>query len=267
METQAITDPDLERLRARLDRLDDALMETLRDRFAVCADIAAHKRTHGLAVMQPARVEAVRARAAAFAAGGGIDAGFLQRLFGIVIDEACRIERALVDDDGDQPAVSALARNASRIDHVAIAVRDLEAAIATFRDRYGFDLVERRTIEVGVSGMNSATMRAGAGVTIVLCEGTSARSNVSRYIAAYGPGVQHLAIEVENQEEVLDEVKGRGADLLTDIIHGPGLDQSFTRRDPNTGMQIEFVTRSTNTGFDTENIRKLFSAMERDEAY
>ncbi|WP_162820557.1 chorismate mutase family protein [Microvirga calopogonii] len=266
MRTPATSDPELERLRARLDACDDALMEALRERFAVCAEIAEHKRSHGLSVIQPGRVAVVRARAAAFAAGGGIDADFLQRIYGLVIDEACRLEQAIVDGGGESPGVSALACNASCIDHVAIAVRDLGAAIAMFRDQYGFYLVERRTIEGDVSGMNTATMRAG-GVTFVLCEGTSPQSNVSRYIAAYGPGVQHLAIEVENQDEVLEDVKARGADLLTDIIHGPGLDQSFSRRDPNTGMQIEFVTRSANTGFDTENMRKLFSAMERDEVF
>jgi 4-hydroxyphenylpyruvate dioxygenase-like putative hemolysin len=90
---------------------------------------------------------------------------------------------------------------------------------------------------------------------------------VNRYIDAYGTGVQHLAIEVDDLEPVMQELRARGADMLTDVIHGPGLDQAFTMREPNTGMQFEFVARTNNADFDEENVRKLFTAMERKDMY
>ncbi|MCA1530860.1 chorismate mutase family protein [Bradyrhizobium yuanmingense] len=261
MDGQDIHDADLDRLRARLDNFDDELMRALSERFAICERIAEHKRKHGISIMQPARVEAVHARVATFAVESGLDARFVRRLYNLIIEEACSLERRRVVGANDAPVASLLARNASRIDHVAIAVRDLEAAIGLFRSQYGFELIDRADIEGLVSGMKTATMRAG-GVTFVLCQGTSAKSNVSQYIDAYGPGIQHLAIEVDNQEEVLADAKERGADLLTGIIEGPGLNQSFTRRDTNSGMQLEFVTRVSNRGFDKDNMRALFSAME-----
>lgn len=266
MDGQEIYDAELDRLRAQLDKFDDELMQALRGRFAICERIAEHKRKHSIPVMQPSRVGVVHARVAAFAVKSGLDANFMRRLYNLIIEEACSLEKTRVAGANDAPAASLLARNASRIDHVAIAVCDLEAAIALFGSQYGFELIDRADIEGVVSGMKTATMRAG-GVTFVLCQGTSPKSNVSRYIEAYGPGIQHLAIEVDNQEQVLADAKERGADLLTDIIHGPGLDQSFTRRDTNSGMQLEFVTRVSNQGFDKDNIRKLFSAMERDDVF
>ena len=114
--------------------------------------------------------------------------------------------------------------------------------------------------------MLTATIRAG-GVTFVLCQGDSPRSNVSQYIAAYGPGVQHIALEVVEHDGLVADLLKREADLLTQILHAPGLDQTFTKRDGNTGVQLEFVSRNNHTGFDDNNIRELFIAMERENVY
>jgi 4-hydroxyphenylpyruvate dioxygenase-like putative hemolysin len=90
---------------------------------------------------------------------------------------------------------------------------------------------------------------------------------VSRYIEHYGPGVQHIAIEVDGQEALLEDLRQRKNDMLTGIIHASGLDQSFTKRETNTGIQVEFVTRTGNTGFHDDNVRELFAAMERENVY
>jgi methylmalonyl-CoA epimerase len=152
------------------------------------------------------------------------------------------------------------------IDHAAIAVRDLDSAVAVFRDSFGFDVVEERRVEGSFSGMDSAVLQAGA-VKLVLVQGTSEESNVSRYIEHYGPGVQHLAIEVDDAERMLEDLRRRGCELLTGVIRSPGLDQIFTRRDPISGMQIEFIARSKNEGFSDDNVRELFQAMERENAF
>ena len=152
------------------------------------------------------------------------------------------------------------------IDHVAIAVRDLDAAIAHYRDVLGFELRERRQIAGRISGMDSAVMEAG-GVKFVLVQGDSPESNVSRYIEAYGPGVQHVAIEVPDPQEAIEDLRARGADLLTGIINGPGLDQIFTKREPNSGIQLEIIARAENEGFDPRNVQELFEAMERENVF
>ncbi len=152
---------------------------------------------------------------------------------------------------------------ALRIDHVAVAVRDLEKAVETFSRTLGFELVERRRVEGRASGMFLAEMRAG-GVTFVLVQGDSPESNVTRYIEQHGPGVQHVALEVEGLSEVLEELGANGCDLLTGVIRSPGLQQAFTRREPNSGVQLEFVSRGGEDGFSQSNIEQLFEAMERD---
>jgi methylmalonyl-CoA epimerase len=191
-----------------------------------------------------------------------------------VVGEGCRFEDEIIGtSDGTaaparngQAARSVFARSAIGIDHVAIAVRDLDAAIAYYGDVLGFELRERRQISGRISGMDSAVMEAG-GVKFVLVEGDSPESNVSRYIEAYGPGVQHVAIEVPDPQEALDDLRARGADLLTGIIHGPGLDQIFTKREPSSGIQLEIIARAENDGFDPSNVQELFEAMERENVF
>jgi chorismate mutase-like protein len=268
MDTSTQT-PALASFRERIDRVDEQLLSALAERIAICREVAEHKRDHGIPMMQPERVAAVRDRWAELAAERGLDADFARSLAGAVVGEGCRVEDELMAVDGiGQASVGPrlLARSAIAIDHVAIAVRDLDAAIAYYGDVLGFELKERRQISGRVSGMDSAVMEAG-GVKFVLVQGDSPESNVSRYIEAYGPGVQHVALEVPDADAAIDEPRGGGADLLTGVIHGPGLDQIFTKREPNSGMQLEIIARAENDGFDPSNVQELFEAMERENVY
>ena len=252
--------------RERIDRVDEQLLSALAERTAICREVAEHKREQGIPMMQPDRVAAVEARWAELAAARGIDEDFARSLARAVVAENCRIEGTMMSAAEDAAGASVLGRSAMRIDHVAIAVRDLEAAIAYYRDVLGFTLNERRQISGRISGMDSAVLEAG-GVKFVLVQGDSPESNVSRYIEAYGPGVQHVAIEVPDPQAAIDDLRARGADLLTGIIHGPGLDQIFTKREPNSGMQLEIIARAENEGFDPRNVQELFEAMERENVF
>ena len=255
--------PELTQLRDEIDRVNDSLLALLLERADLCRRVAEHKRDRGIPMMQQGRLDALRTKIREFADGHGTDPTYFEDVFDVIIAEACRLENEIIGSvDGQAPA--ALGSRARRIDHVAIAVRDMDEAVAMFAERYGFQVVERQKVEGEFSGMTMVTMQAG-GVTFVLCEGDSPKSNVCQYIDQYGPGVQHVAIEVRDQPGVVEDLRERQADLLTGIISSPGLDQAFTRRNANTGMQLEFVTRTDNVGFN--NVKDLFTAMERENVY
>ncbi len=251
-------------LRERIDRVDEQLMNALEERTAICREVAGLKAAEDIPMMQPDRVAAVEARWAELAAARGLDEDFARSLARAVVAESCRVEGAMLSEA--EHGTSVLARAAMRIDHVAIAVRDLEQAIAYYGGVVGFVLKGRRQISGRASGMDSAVMEAG-GVTFVLVQGDSPESNVSRYIEAYGPGVQHVAIEVPDAAEALADMQDRGVELLTGIVNGPGLDQIFTKREPNSGMQLEIIARADTDGFDPGSVRQLFEAMERENVY
>lgn len=155
----------------------------------------------------------------------------------------------------------------ARIDHIAIAVKDLNEALFLYEDLFGFTLLNKREIKGEFSGMKSAELDAG-GFSIVLVQGTEPQSQVSRYIEEYGTGVQHVAIEVEDVAKVQEILKTSGVKFATELIQGSNLIQIFTQRDENSGMMFEFIKRvKANKEFEAGNIQKLFDQLEANEAY
>jgi methylmalonyl-CoA epimerase len=158
-----------------------------------------------------------------------------------------------------------LSKYAKSIDHIAIAVNDLEASIAFYSKVLGFQLTERRRTEGRVTAMISAVMKAGP-VTVVLLEGTSPESQVSKYVEHYGPGVQHIAFAVENLPALAEELKGAGLEFDTRIIESPGLRQIFSQRDPGSGMMYELIERMGGD-FSDESVQNLFEQLEEKDSF
>lgn len=159
-----------------------------------------------------------------------------------------------------------LSRRARRLDHVAIAVRNLDEAIAFYRDVLGMELRERRHISGKSTGMVSAELGSGE-FSIVLVQGTERESQVTRFIEEFGPGVQHIAIEVDDVEAVTDELRARGVEFETNVIVGPGLTQVFAKRDATSGVMLEFIERTDNDGFSEDSVRSLFEQLEKSAAF
>ncbi|MGN2245532.1 VOC family protein [Frateuria sp. GZRR35] len=158
-----------------------------------------------------------------------------------------------------------LGQHAVRLDHVAIAVKDIDQAIGFYQDVLGMHLVDRKRIAGKKTGMVSAEFSAGQ-FSIVLVQGTEAESQVCRFIDEYGPGVQHVAIEVDSVVAVADKLRERGMQFETNVIQGPGLTQIFARRDGTSGVMFEFIERTANDGFNEESVRSLFEQLEQSEA-
>jgi methylmalonyl-CoA epimerase len=160
-----------------------------------------------------------------------------------------------------------LAKYAQDIDHMAIAVPNLESSISFYRDLLGFDVVEKRETKGRRTAMVSAVMRA-KDITLVLIQGTSPESQVSKYVNHYGPGVQHIAISVEDIENCVEELTASGVDFDTTVIRSPGLRQIFTKRDPESGMMIELIERlEEDADFSDEGVQQLFDQLESSDAY
>jgi len=165
------------------------------------------------------------------------------------------------------PLPKALHGHAKRIDHLAIAVRDLEAAVAHYQEVLGLPLVERRETRGRSTAMRSAVMQDGD-LTMVLLEGIGAESQVSRYIQEYGPGVHHIAIEVDGVARAVEALSGNGLRFATGVIRGDGLDQAFTERDPVSGVMFELVQRTgERAGFQDDNVQGLFEELEARGAF
>lgn len=84
-------------LRQQLNSLDEQLVRLLGRRYEICRAAARHKREHGIPMMQPSRVAEVKERCARMAGEHDVDPDFVRRLYGMIIDEACRMESEIID--------------------------------------------------------------------------------------------------------------------------------------------------------------------------
>jgi methylmalonyl-CoA/ethylmalonyl-CoA epimerase len=101
------------------------------------------------------------------------------------------------------------------IDHVGVAVADLDAAIAFYRDTLGMELAHEEVNEE--QGVREAMMAVGgSGSHIQLLAPLSPDSTIARFLDRSGPGVQQVAYRVEDVEAVSQVLRDRGLRLLYD---------------------------------------------------
>jgi chorismate mutase len=92
---QAVAD-GLAPFRARLDQIDAGLVDLLGERFQICREVAVHKSENDIDMMQPGRVEIVRARYLQHGAEVDLPADFTAGFFDLMIDATCRAEDELM---------------------------------------------------------------------------------------------------------------------------------------------------------------------------
>jgi methylmalonyl-CoA/ethylmalonyl-CoA epimerase len=103
----------------------------------------------------------------------------------------------------------------TRIDHVGIAVPDLDEAIRFYADTFGVRSVHEEVNED--QGVREAMLQIGAGETrIQLLAPLSPDSPIARFLDRSGPGVQQVAYTVEDVRAVSETLRGRGLTLLYD---------------------------------------------------
>ncbi|NIA23326.1 MAG: methylmalonyl-CoA epimerase [Proteobacteria bacterium] len=101
-----------------------------------------------------------------------------------------------------------------KIDHIGIAVENLESSIATFRDVLGLELVE--TEDVPDQKVKVAKFRVG-NVDIELLQAISEESSIAKYIAKKGQGIHHIAYEVDDIVKTIDELEKKGVTMIDKI--------------------------------------------------
>jgi methylmalonyl-CoA/ethylmalonyl-CoA epimerase len=101
------------------------------------------------------------------------------------------------------------------IDHVGVAVRDLDEAIAFYTDVYGMRLAHQEVNEE--QGVREAMMAVGdSGSCIQLLAPLSEESTIAKFLDRSGPGIQQLAYRVADLDAVSTTLRERGLRLLYD---------------------------------------------------
>jgi methylmalonyl-CoA/ethylmalonyl-CoA epimerase len=100
-----------------------------------------------------------------------------------------------------------------RIDHIGVAVDDLDGAVAHYRDRFGMREQHRERIEE--FGVDAVLLEIGDGHVELLAP-LSAESGVARFLESRGPGLHHVAYQTDDIDSALESVRAAGIELIDD---------------------------------------------------
>jgi methylmalonyl-CoA/ethylmalonyl-CoA epimerase len=131
------------------------------------------------------------------------------------------------------------------IDHVGVAVPDLDEAIAFYRDAFGMEVVHEETNEE--QGVREAMIRVGDPETspscIQLLAPLNEDSTIAKFLDRSGPGLQQLAYRVTDVEQVSEILRSRGLRLLYDAPRRGTSDSriNFVHPKDAGGVLVELV--------------------------
>ena len=138
------------------------------------------------------------------------------------------------------------------IDHVGVAVPDLDEAIAFYRDAFGMTLRHEETNEE--QGVREAMISVGGaddtGTCIQLLAPLDDSSTIAKFLARSGPGMQQIAYRVTDVEQVSAILRERGLRLLYDEPRRGTADSrvNFVHPKDAGGVLVELVQPAGSTG-------------------
>jgi methylmalonyl-CoA/ethylmalonyl-CoA epimerase len=125
-----------------------------------------------------------------------------------------------------------------RINHIGVAVTDIEPALIKYNEQFGVELLHRELLDN--ASIDAALVAAGSD-RLELVAPLVADTPLGRFIAKRGPGMHHIAYEVEDIDAVLATLRERAVTLI-DKVARPGIH----------GTRVAFVHPSSCFGVLTE---------------
>ena len=100
------------------------------------------------------------------------------------------------------------------IDHIGIAVANIDEALAFYRDALGLEVEAPE--EVASQRVRAHFIPVGDSA-IELLEATADESPIAKYVAKRGPGIHHITLRVDDIAAALAQLKARGVRLIDDV--------------------------------------------------
>jgi methylmalonyl-CoA epimerase len=129
----------------------------------------------------------------------------------------------------------------SRIDHIGVAVEEIEPALALYRDSFALEVAHREVVEE--QGVEAVLLDVGENHVELLAP-LGPETPVGRFIARQGPGLHHVAYQVEDIETTLGALRREGLRLIDE--------------QPRTGIRgsrVAFVHPRATAGVLTEIVQ------------
>jgi len=129
------------------------------------------------------------------------------------------------------------------MDHVGIAVKNLDEAIHVYRDLLGFKLVGVHVL--AERKIKIALISTGGETQIELVQPLDAESTVAKFLETRGEGIHHFAIRVKDIEAALADMKKNGVTLIDEMprIGAEGKKVAFVHPKSTKGVLLELVMK------------------------
>jgi methylmalonyl-CoA epimerase len=127
------------------------------------------------------------------------------------------------------------------IHHLGVAVDNLDNALVTYERLFGAELERRETVEE--QGVEAASLRIGSD-RVELLAALGEDTPVGKFLSQRGPGMHHVAFEVDDVGTALDELAAEGAELIDARPRRGlfGLQVAFVHPDAVHGVLAEIVS-------------------------
>jgi methylmalonyl-CoA/ethylmalonyl-CoA epimerase len=99
----------------------------------------------------------------------------------------------------------------ARIDHIGVAVEDLDAALDLYKQRFGMSEQHRETVEE--QGVEAVLLEVGEG-HVELLRPLGPDTAVGKFLARSGPGLHHVAYQTPDIDTALEQIKAAGIDVI-----------------------------------------------------
>ena len=135
-----------------------------------------------------------------------------------------------------------------RIDHIAIVVEDIQAALGFWRDTLGLDL--SHLADVPEQQATIAFLPTGDS-QVELVQPTTTDSGLARYLTKRGPGIHHICFEVDDIVQTLAGLKARGVRLIdeTPKTGSGGKRLAFVHPESTNGVLVELYEMPAETEY------------------
>ncbi len=126
----------------------------------------------------------------------------------------------------------------SRIDHLAIVVDDIETALKFWRDGLGLEVSHVEDVPDQSAVVTFLTI---GDQNVELVEPTDNESGMARFLEKRGPGMHHVALEVEDIEDSLEHLEAAGIRLIHDepVVGAGGRRIAFIHPESTHGVLVE----------------------------
>jgi methylmalonyl-CoA/ethylmalonyl-CoA epimerase len=127
------------------------------------------------------------------------------------------------------------------IHHLGVAVEDLDEAVTTYEQLFGASVEHRETVPE--QGVEAASLKVGEG-RVELLASLGEETPVGKFLTKRGPGMHHVAYEVDDVRAAIDELSAKGVELVDDQPRRGlfGLEVAFLHPDAVHGVLAELVT-------------------------